>query len=74
MSVDPPERHGECEAGRMAVQGRRTDDGSGNTLVVVHENDGAWTFHGLGAPGVKVSRADAIGIARGIFVATKSTP
>ncbi len=37
MSVKPPERHGEREAGRMAVQGQRCDDGSDHTLVVVHE-------------------------------------
>lgn len=53
MSVKPPERHGECEAGRMTAQGQRCDDGSDHTLVVVHENDGRWTFHGLGAPGVR---------------------
>ncbi|MGH3755518.1 MAG: hypothetical protein ACRDRP_23050 [Pseudonocardiaceae bacterium] len=74
MSVKPPERHGEREAGRMAVVGRCTDDGSDNTLLVVHENNGQWTFHGLGAHGVRISRDDAIGIARGILAATRSTP
>ncbi len=70
MTVDPPERRGSREAGRMAVQGRRTDDDTDNTLIVVHENDGSWTFHGLGAHGVTITRADAIGIAHGILGAT----
>lgn len=59
MSIEPPRRHGERERGRMAAQGRCSDDGSMTTLLVVHENDGSWSFHGLGAHGVKVSRADA---------------
>ncbi len=55
----------------MAVQGQRCDDGSDHTLLVVHENDGRWTIHGLGAPGVRISKADAIGIAQGIIWAAK---
>ncbi len=73
MNIEPPQRHGEHEAGRMAVQGGRTDDGSDNTLIVVHENNGAWTFHGLGAPSVKILKVDAVALARGIFSATKAT-
>lgn len=71
MSIKPPERHGEREAGRMAIPGRRTDDGSDSTLVVVHENDGSWTFHGLGAPGVRVCKSDAVQIAQGICRASR---
>ena len=48
------------ERGRMAMQGRSTDDGSKTTLLVVHELDGSWTFHGLGAPGVRLSQADMV--------------
>jgi hypothetical protein len=73
MSIELPQRHGEHEAGRMAVQGRRTDDGSDNTLIVVHENNGAWACHGLGASGVKISKTDAVTWARGILSATKTT-
>lgn len=57
----------------MAVRGRRTDDGGDNTLIVVHENNSAWTFHGLGAPGVKISKADAVTWAGGILSTTKAT-
>lgn len=71
MNIQLPERHGAHEAGRMAVQGRRTDDDSDSTLVVVHENDGSWTFHGLGAPGVRLTRSDAVEIAQGICKASK---
>jgi hypothetical protein len=71
MSIKPPERHGACEAGRMAAQGRRTDDGTDSTLVVVHENDGSWTLHGLGAPGVRISKSDAVEIAQGICWASR---
>ncbi|MBV9141133.1 MAG: hypothetical protein JO115_09475 [Pseudonocardiales bacterium] len=33
MSIEPPRRHGEHEAGRMAVQGRRTDNTWGFSLL-----------------------------------------
>ncbi|MGH4009550.1 MAG: hypothetical protein ACRDTH_15600 [Pseudonocardiaceae bacterium] len=39
------------ERGRLTGVGRSTDDGSRTTLLVIHEIDGSWTFHGLGAPG-----------------------
>ncbi len=68
-SIEPPTRRGEREHGRMAAQGRCSDDGSDHTLLVVHENDGSWSFHGLGATGVKISRADATALAQGILQA-----
>jgi hypothetical protein len=34
---------------------------------VIHELDGGWTFHGLGAPGVKLSKADMVALARSIL-------
>ncbi len=71
MSIEPSSRHGERERGRMAAQGRRSDDGSMSTLLVVHENDGSWSFHGLGAPGVKVSKSDATALAQGILTAAE---
>lgn len=55
----------------MAIPGRRTNDGSVSTLVVVHENDGSWTFHGLGAPRVRVCKSDAGQIAQGICWASR---
>lgn len=54
MSIEPPRRRGECERGRMVTQGRSSADGSRCTLLVVHENDGSWSFHGLGVPGAEV--------------------
>lgn len=71
MSIEPPRIYGHRERGRMAAHGRRSDDGSMCTLLVVHENDGSWSFHGLGAPGVKVSQSDAAALAQGILKAAK---
>lgn len=51
----------------MVAQGRNTEDNRTSTLLVVHENDGSWTFHGLGVPGVTISNADAVDLARGIL-------
>lgn len=62
---EPPRRRGERKRDRMVAQGRSSDDGSRCTRLVVHENDGSWSFHGLGAPGVKISQPDAT-LAQGI--------
>ncbi len=51
----------------MVAQGRNTDDNRVSTLLVVYENDGSWTFHGLGVPGVKISESDAVDLAQGIL-------
>ncbi len=67
MSIEPPQRRGQHERGRMVAQGRNTDDNRASTLLVVHENDGSWTFHGLGVPGVKISESDAVDLAQGIL-------
>ncbi|MGH3753165.1 MAG: hypothetical protein ACRDRP_10780 [Pseudonocardiaceae bacterium] len=34
------------ERSRMTTQGRRTDDNTDRTLLVIHEGDGSWTIHG----------------------------
>ncbi|MGH3936607.1 MAG: hypothetical protein ACRDS1_16775 [Pseudonocardiaceae bacterium] len=47
--------------------GRCTDHGEHTTLLLDHEIDGSWTFHGLGAPGVKLSKADAVIVAQAIL-------
>ncbi len=69
--IDIPEQpknlHSHRERGRLQAQGHRTDDGSMCTLLVVNEADGSWTIHGLGAPGVKVSKADTIALAEAIL-------
>jgi hypothetical protein len=70
--IDVPEtQHQRGERGRVAVQGRCTADGSRTTLLVVHELDGSWTFHGLGAPGVNVAKADAVEVAEAILAALR---
>lgn len=66
--IDVPERqHQRAERGRVAFKGRSTDDGSQCTLLVVNEDDGSWTFHGLGAPGVTLSKADTISLAQSML-------
>ncbi len=67
MAIEPPRRRGERERGRMVAPGRSSADGSRCTLLVVHENDGSWSFHGLGVPGVTISESDATALARGIL-------
>jgi hypothetical protein len=46
------------ERARLVVSGRRTDDGSACTLLVIHEDSGTWAIHGLGNQGVRLSAAD----------------
>lgn len=62
------------EHGRVAVEGRRTDDGDWCTLVVVHEvTGGCWALypHGWGRFGVRLARADAIQVAEAILAGTR---
>jgi hypothetical protein len=70
MSIEPPRRCGERERGRMVAPDKSSDDGSRCSLLVVHENDGSWSFHALGVPGVKISQSDAAALARGILTVT----
>jgi hypothetical protein len=50
--IDVPETlHSHRERGRLPAQGSRTDDNTGCTLLVIHQADGSWTIHGLGARG-----------------------
>jgi hypothetical protein len=51
MEPKLPVTQGRTERGRLTAQGRRTDDGSRCTLLLINEADGSWSFHGLGAPG-----------------------
>ncbi len=54
--IDVPETlHSQRERGRVHAPGHRTDDRSDCTLLV-HEADGSWAIHGLGAPGVRLTR------------------
>ena len=51
----------------MTALGRRTDSGERCTLLVINEIDDSWSFHGLGAPGVKLSKADTVALAEAIL-------
>jgi hypothetical protein len=45
------------------AQDHRTGDNSDCTLIVIHELNGFWAIHGLGAPGMRLSKADAVAVA-----------
>ena len=68
---DVPKTVLQSERGRLQAQGKRTDDGSMCTLLVVNEADGSWTFHGLGAPGVKLAEADTVAFAEAVLAACR---
>lgn len=51
----------------MTARGRRTDDSSLCTLLVIHEADSSWAIHGLGAPGVRLSKTDMVALAERIL-------
>lgn len=55
------------ERARLVVQGRRTDDNSACTLVVIHEQSGTWAIHGLGNQGVRLPDADMAALAEAIL-------
>lgn len=66
--IDVPETHRQrAERGRLVMQGRHTDDGAWCALTVVHETDGAWTIHGLGATGVRLSAVDMVELVTAIL-------
>jgi hypothetical protein len=67
--IDVPETlHSQRERGRLHAQGRRTDDNTGCTLLVIHEADSSWAIHGMGAPGVRLPRAEMVALAEAILV------
>jgi hypothetical protein len=63
----PETQHQRTERGRVTALGCRTDSSERCTLLVVNEIDGAWSFHGLGAPGVKLSQTDTVALAEAIL-------
>jgi hypothetical protein len=72
IAIDIPETlHSQRERGRLHAQGRRTDDRSHCTLLVIHEADGSWAIHGLGAPGVRLSKAEMIALAEAILAGAR---
>jgi hypothetical protein len=63
----PVTLHSHRERGRIQVQGQSTDDNSDHTLLIIHEANGFWTIHGLGAPGVRVPGAKMVALAESIL-------
>lgn len=55
------------ERARIVVQGQRSDDGSTATLVIIHEENGTWSIHGLGVAGVRLSKTNMIAVADAIL-------
>jgi hypothetical protein len=55
------------ERARIVVQGRRSDDGSTATLVIIHEENGTWSIHSLGVSGVRLSKTDMTAVAEPIL-------
>jgi hypothetical protein len=55
--------HSQRERGRIQAPGRRTDDNTGCTLLVSHHADSSWAIHGLGAPCVRLPKAEMIALA-----------
>lgn len=66
--------HVPTERARLIVKGRRTDDDSTCTLVVIQEHGGTWAIHGLGNPGVRLSAADMVALAEAIVDQFWATP
>jgi hypothetical protein len=60
-------QHQRTERGRVTALGRRTDSGERCTLLVINELDGSWSFHGLGAPGVRLPAVDMVELATAIL-------
>lgn len=57
------------ERSRVVVEGRRTDDGSRCTLVVIQDHGGCWALypHGADQLGVQVSGPNATTVANAIL-------
>jgi hypothetical protein len=64
----PETPHPHREPGRIQAQVQSTDDNCGHPpLVFIHEADGSWAIHGLGAPGVRLSKAEMVALAESIL-------
>lgn len=57
------------ERRRLTAQGKRTDDGTRCTFVLVHEIGQKWSFypHGAAQLGVRISQAEACKLAQAIL-------
>jgi hypothetical protein len=61
------ELHSHRERGRLQAPGHRTDDNTPHTLLIINEVDGSWVIHGLGAPGVRLTRDVMVTVAESIL-------
>ena len=57
------------ERKRLAVDGKRTDDGRKCTLLAVCEIDGTWALypHGTAQLGIRITKAEADKVAKAIL-------
>jgi hypothetical protein len=74
--IDPPEvpqsLHSQRERGRLQAPGYRIDDeDSHHTFLIIHEADGSWMIHAMGAPGVRLTRDVMINVAEAILKAAR---
>ena len=67
MSEIHVSEHVPGERARIVVQGQRSDDGDTATLVIIHEDNGSWSIHGLGVAGVTLNKANMIAVAESIL-------
>jgi hypothetical protein len=67
----PESLHSQRERGRLHAQGHRTDDDSRCTLLIINGADGSWTIHGLGAPGVRLTKDKMVNLAEAILKAVR---
>jgi hypothetical protein len=64
----PATPHSHRERGRIQAPVQSTDDNSDHTpLIFIHETDGSWTIHGLGAPGLTLTAEKMIALAESIL-------
>jgi hypothetical protein len=61
------ELHSHRERGRLQAPGQRTDDNTPHTLLIINEADGSWVIHGLGAPGVRLTKDVMVTVAEAIL-------
>ena len=69
---DPPEpviMQRENERSRTTAAGKRTDNGTRCTMLLVAEVGGMWVFypHGAAQLGVRIPKAEAVKLARAIL-------
>jgi hypothetical protein len=65
--IELPELHSDRERGRLQAPGQRTDDGTHHTLLIINHADGSWAIHGLGAPGVRLTKDVMVTLAESIL-------